>query len=373
YGPLDGHDINVLTDALTVAKKQNHAVLIHINTIKGKGYNPAEKNPTQFHGIGKFDIETGEPLSSSVTFSEAFGIAMSDFAGKDGRICAITAAMAEGTGLKSFAGAYPDKFFDVGIAEPLAVTFASGLARNGMLPVFAVYSTFFQRCYDQLVHDCAMQDLKVIFAVDRAGFVGEDGESHQGVFDVAFMNSIPNLSVYAPSNFEELRSAMYYSFYKEKYMTAIRYPRGPEAALPEDYEYNGEAFCVYGPEEAKCAIVTYGRLFANACRAKARLEETGLAVKIVKLNKIKPVAPDAVAAVRNCERVYFYEEALKSGGCGEKFAALLLESGFHGRYQHIAVQDEFIRQAPVSSQLAAYRLDADSMVEEVANDAENEA
>ena len=182
YGPIDGHDIDLLVDVFNAAKAHNHSVLIHVNTVKGKGYYPAEKNPTQFHGIGKFDINTGEPKSSGKNFSAAFGEVMCKFAQKDSRICCVTAAMAEGTGLCNFAKQYPKRFFDVGIAEQHAVTFSSGLARNGLVPVFAVYSTFLQRSYDQLIHDVAMQNLKVIFAIDRAGFVGEDGESHQGVF-----------------------------------------------------------------------------------------------------------------------------------------------------------------------------------------------
>ena len=179
YGPIDGHDIDLLVDVFNAAKAHNHSVLIHVNTVKGKGYYPAEKNPTQFHGIGKFDINTGEPKSSGKNFSAAFGEVMCKFAQKDSRICCVTAAMAEGTGLCNFAKQYPKRFFDVGIAEQHAVTFSSGLARNGLVPVFAVYSTFLQRSYDQLIHDVAMQNLKVIFAIDRAGFVGEDGESHR--------------------------------------------------------------------------------------------------------------------------------------------------------------------------------------------------
>ncbi len=189
YGPIDGHDIESLISVLTAAKTHSHSVLIHVNTIKGKGYNPAEKNPTQFHGIGKFNVATGECVSGGKNFSSAFGDTMCSLAEKDGRICCVTAAMAEGTGLSNFAKLYPKRFFDVGIAEQHAVTFSSGLAKNGLVPVFAVYSTFLQRSYDQLIHDVAMQNIKVIFGIDRAGFVGEDGESHQGIFDVSEYSS----------------------------------------------------------------------------------------------------------------------------------------------------------------------------------------
>ncbi len=182
YGPIDGHDLRALTDALTVAKAHKHSVLIHVNTVKGMGYRPAEKNPTQFHGIGKFNVNTGEPLSKGETFSSVFGNTVCDFAAKDARICCVTAAMAAGTGLTRFASEYPQRFFDVGIAEQHAVTFSGGLARGGMVPIFAVYSTFLQRAYDQLIHDVSMQGLKVILAVDRAGFVGEDGREPAGDF-----------------------------------------------------------------------------------------------------------------------------------------------------------------------------------------------
>ena len=224
YGPIDGHDLEALIDVLNVAKAHSHSVFIHINTVKGKGYNPAEKNPTQFHGIGKFDINTGEPKSSGKNFSSVFGETMCRFAAKDARICCVTAAMAEGTGLYEFSKKYPKRFFDVGIAEQHAVTFSSGLAKNGLIPVFAVYSTFLQRSYDQLIHDIAMQNLKVIFAIDRAGFVGEDGESHQGVFDTSFLNSVIGLTVFAPSYYDELEAMFYEGIYKIKGAAAIRYP-----------------------------------------------------------------------------------------------------------------------------------------------------
>lgn len=372
YGPIDGHDLDILMDALTVAKSSNHSVLIHINTVKGKGYDHAEQNPTQFHGIGQFNIETGEPLSSGSTYSSTFGELMCEFSGKDTRICAITAAMEEGTGLARYAQDFRPRFFDVAIAEPHAVTFASGLAKNGMLPVFAVYSTFLQRCYDQLVHDCAMQKLKVIFAIDRAGFVGEDGESHQGVFDVSFLNSIPDLVIYAPSSFEELRRAFYYAFYKEKTMVAVRYPRGTQRELPADYQFNGEDFQIYGDQEADIAIVTYGRLFSNACKAYETLKNDGTAIKIIKLNKIKPVDMKAVLAAQPCKKVYFYEESIRSGGVGEHFASLLIQLGFQGVYKHIAVTDEFIHQASVERQLEYYKMDANAMVSEVGNGQKNQ-
>lgn len=361
YGPIDGHDIDALIDVLKAAKAHNHSVLINVNTVKGKGYNPAEKNPTQFHGIGKFDINTGEPKNSGKNFSSTFGETICKFAENDGRICCVTAAMAEGTGLCEFADKYPQRFFDVGIAEQHAVTFSSGLAKNGMIPVFAVYSTFLQRSYDQLIHDIAMQGLKVIFAVDRAGFVGEDGESHQGVFDTAFLNSVVGLTIYAPSFYNELGAMLYESIYKTDGASAIRYPRGNERYKPENYEYNHQSYSVFGDGSADNCIVTYGRLFSECCQAYENLDNTCL----VKLNKIKPIDESVVNELKLCKDIYFYEEGIRSGGIGETFASILLENNIKAEFHHIAVNDEFIRQASVDSQLKHYKMDCQSIIEEV--------
>lgn len=361
YGPIDGHNLDDLIDALSVAKAHSHSVLIHVNTVKGKGYEFAEKNPSLFHGIGKFNIETGEPISSGDTFSSVFGDSLMSLAEKDSRVCAITAAMSTGTGLIPFAEKYPKRFFDVGIAEQHAVTFSAGLARNGMVPFFAVYSTFLQRSYDQLVHDVAMQNLKVIFCIDRAGFVGEDGESHQGIFDTAFLMSIPNLTVYAPTYFDELSSMMYQAIYKDKNAVAIRYPRGKACEKPEDYEYNKEAFSIFGDCEMKNCIITYGREFCQCYKALESLDNTFL----IKLNRIKPVAPELTDYLRKTENIFFFEEGIKSGGVGEHVGAMLSESGITANYRHIAVEEGFVKQAPVSSQLKKYHLDTDSVISEV--------
>lgn len=359
YGPIDGHDMDALIDVLTVAKAHSHSVLIHVSTLKGKGYDFAEKNPSKFHGIGKFNIETGEPLSKGKTFSDSFGENLLSLADNDSRICAITAAMATGTGLVAFSEKYPKRFFDVGIAEQHAVTFASGLAKNGMIPFFAVYSTFLQRSYDQLIHDVAMQGLKVIFCIDRAGFVGEDGESHQGVFDTAYLMSVPDLIVFAPATFDELSSMMYQAAYKEEKAVAIRYPRGGQAALPEGYTYERHDFDVIGNSDLDKCIVTYGRETAPCCRAA---EQSGDAF-VIKLNKIKPISPDVINVLGNVKSLYFFEEGIKSGGVGECFADLLLEHSVNVKYKHICINDEFVKQAGVASQLKKYRLDEQSVLD----------
>lgn len=363
YGPIDGHDLDALIDVLNVAKVHNHSVLIHINTVKGKGYVPAEKNPTQFHGIGKFDMNTGEPKSSGMNFSAAFGKTICKFAEKDSRICCITAAMAEGTGLCDFANKYPKRFFDVGIAEQHAVTFSSGLAKNGLVPIFAVYSTFLQRSYDQLIHDVSMQKLKVIFAIDRAGFVGEDGESHQGVFDTSFLNSVIGLTVFAPSYYEELEAMFYEGIYKVDGAVAIRYPRGSEGYKPDDYSYSHSAFTVIGDCNAKNCIVTYGREFSECLKAYNSLNDTF----IIKLNRIKPIDIGVLEYLKKCERIYFYEEAIAAGGIGESFAKLLMENSVTASYKHIAINNEFVKQASAASQLSHFKLDSKSIISEVNN------
>lgn len=358
YGPIDGHDLDALIDVLTVAKAHNHSVLIHINTVKGKGYNYAEKNPSLFHGIGKFNIETGEPLSSGETFSSCFGKTLVDMAQKDDRICAVTAAMSSGTGLNDFANKFPKRFFDVGIAEQHAVTFSSGLAKNGMIPFFAVYSTFLQRSYDQLIHDVAMQRLKVIFCIDRAGFVGEDGESHQGVFDTAYLMSVPNLTVFAPSSFDELGKMMYNAAYKENNAVAIRYPRESQGTQCPDYTYEGKDFDIIGNESNSKCIVTYGREFSSCYEAMLEANNAF----IVKLNKIKPISKLVFSHFKNVNDIYFFEEGIKSGGVGEVFASMLAQSGVKSDFHHICVNDEFIKQASVQSQLSKYSLDKQGVI-----------
>lgn len=363
YGPIDGHNIDDLVDVLNVAKGCKHSVLIHVNTVKGKGYSHAEENPTMFHGIGKFNIETGEPCVNGETFSSKFGDAMVDFASKDQRICCVTAAMAEGTGLKKFSEKYPDRFFDVGIAEEHAVTFCGGLAKNGMVPVFAVYSTFLQRSLDQVIHDVAMQDLKVIFAIDRAGFVGEDGESHQGVFDTSFLYSVPKFTIYCPSTFEELEHDFYRAIYKEKNACAIRYPRGNECDLPSDYKREDTDFQFYGDCSKDVCIVTYGRLFENCVKASNILKNTF----VLKLNKIKPIDEKCFDKLKDVKKIYFYEEAICEGGVGDHFASLLLQNGIHSEFVYKAISSEFVKQAPVDHQISHYGLDVNSIVKEVQN------
>ena len=366
-GPIDGHDIDALCDAMRAAKTIHDPVLIHINTVKGKGYEMAEENPSAFHGISKFDVDTGEAKSSGPNFSSEFGKYLCTLAKDDSRICAVTAAMGLGTGLEGFSKLYPERFFDVGIAEEHGVTFSGGLSKGGKIPVFAVYSTFLQRCYDQILHDVSMQHLKVVLAIDRAGFVGEDGRSHQGVFDVAFLSTVPKVIVYSPSSYAELEKDLHKAIYEPSEVVAVRYPRGSQKQIPKEFEYtpDGGNYNIFGDDDAKITLVTYGNMFINTAKAALALKQSGINVKILKLNRVLPVDPSATAAVAGSEHIFFFEEGVKNGGACERFACRLLEHGYRGSYHVTAVDNDFVLHASVDSQLRAYKLDPDSIVKTV--------
>ena len=366
-GPVDGHNITQLCEAMDAAKLVNQPVLLHVNTLKGKGYDFAENSPEKFHGVSRFDTRTGESTIAGDSFSEKFGDFLADFAAKDKRICAVTAAMGIGTGLERFASEFPERFFDVGIAEEHALTFCSGLAAGGFIPVFAVYSTFFQRCYDQVIHDAALQGRKMIIAVDRAGFVGNDGETHQGIYDVSMLSGVPNVKIYSPSTYQELANALYNAFYKDNCVVVIRYPRSGEPEIPDSVQKN-QAYDIYPCADTSAAIVTYGRLFSFACEAVDRLVQQGIDIKAVKLNVIKPLNEECAQSVMNCGRIYFYEEGVRSGGVGEGFALMLLEKGYKGRFCLRAVENRFVPHESVSQQLERCGLDCDAMVEFIKND-----
>ncbi len=367
-GPVDGHDIALVMEALNTAKEIGGPVVLHVNTIKGKGYDFAEKDPSSFHGISNFDVDTGEWVSGDTTFGNEFGKLMCTMAEKDKRISVITAAMSLGTGLTEFSKKHSDRFFDVGIAEEHAVTFASGLSKGGLLPVFAVYSTFLQRCYDEIIHDGALQDQKMVLAIDRAGFVGDDGETHNGLYDVAFLQSIPKVTVYSPTTYDEMKVAFGNAFYKDTDVVAVRYPRGSEPELPDDYEPSYGTYDLYGHMWADTVIVTYGRLFSEAAKAANLLLKKGKKVKILKLNRIKPIDMDAVDAVIDSKHIFFYEEGVRSGGIGEKFAALLLQKGYKGTYDITAIDDCFVKQAKIPELMKEYKFDCDSIVEKLSSE-----
>ena len=363
-GPIDGHNIENLCDALQSAKSVNGPVLLHVITVKGKGYEYAEKDPSVFHGISKFDVDTGEAISSSKSYSDKFGETLCDLAKNDDSLCAITAAMGIGTGLGKFSGLYPERFFDVGIAEEHAVTFASGLSKNGMKPVFAVYSTFLQRCYDQLIHDVALQKQKVLLAVDRAGFVGEDGETHHGLFDVAFLGTVPGMKVYSPCNFNLLEADLKNALYSEETAVAVRYPRGTENENTRELKSVSFDYSVYGDEKSKTAIVTYGRITAEAIEAVKEIKDAFL----VSLNLIKPIPEGVIDLLLGRKRVFFFEEGQKSAGVAEKLGITLLEKGYKGKYSITAVEDKFVEQASVNELLSKYGLNKEAMIKKLSEE-----
>ena len=363
-GPVNGHDVRSLCEVLRRAKELGRPVLIHAETVKGKGYSFAEKNPGAFHGVSRFDVRTGSAQTSGNNFSEEFGRALCSLAETDGSICAITAAMKGGTGLDGFAAAYPARFFDVGIAEEHGVTFSAGLARNGLKPVFAVYSTFLQRAYDQILHDTAIAPQHVVLAVDRAGVVGEDGETHQGLFDAAFLSNIPNVTVYSPATFAELRSALRKALYQHAGPVAVRYPRGGEPALPQELCAQ-EDFIFFGNSAAQTLIVTYGVETAQAYEAARRLEDEGRPMALLKLSRICPLPQESVTAALGFGRILFAEEGILQGGVAEHFGARLLEQGFAGQYRIRAVNGKFVPHAKRESALQKLGLDANGLYEAV--------
>lgn len=361
YGPLDGHDILGLIEVFNGAKKIKGPVLVHVVTTKGKGYARAEDEPNVYHGISAFDIETGEPKSGSIDFSYVFGNKLCQMAKENEKICAITAAMASGTGLSKFAKEFKPRFFDTGIAEEHAVTFAAGLATQGVIPFFAVYSTFLQRGIDQIIHDVAMQKLNVVFCIDRAGLVGEDGETHQGVFDVSLLNPIPNLTIYAPTYFDELEIMMEQATEGKNSAVAIRYPRGSQPYKPDDFVCSKSQYSFYGDKKADTLIVTYGKTFASACTAYENLKNNGTNVAILKLNQIKPLPTSAIKDTLNYKKVFFFEEGMATGGVGEHFLKALNQEGFQGEYTLTAIDDIYVKHAKVDSLLKQLKLDAEGI------------
>ncbi len=361
YGPVDGHNIEELTNALNTVKRSKDPALLHVVTTKGKGYKFAEKDAASFHGIGSFNVDTGEPISSKQNFSGVFGEELCRLAKADKRVCAITAAMRTGTGLVDFSKTYKDRFFDVGIAEEHAITFASGMAVGGMLPVFAVYSSFLQRGYDQIIHDAAMQWAHIVIGVDRAGIVGEDGETHQGVFDVTMLNAIPGVSILSPCYYDGLKASLSTALYDIEGVVAVRYPRGSEGYRPDAYTEESVNYDIVGDRSAAVLLVTYGRLFSEAAKAAEKLKKDGVNVCILKLCRVKPLDPEAIDFALGFQKICFFEEGMRSGSISETMRRMLSERGYTGSYSVRAVCDKYIHHASISATLSHLGLDADGM------------
>lgn len=353
-GPVDGHSVKDMESLFKIAQTYDRPTVVHVVTTKGKGYPFAESSPNSYHGVAPFDVNVGVKPSGKIGFSDIAGRTLCEMAENDPSVCAITAAMTSGTGLTDFAEKYPERFFDVGIAEQHAATFAAGLAKGGMKPYFAVYSSFLQRAYDQIIHDCAISKLSVCFLVDRAGIVGEDGETHQGLFDVSYLTSIPNITVYSPTYFSELIYLINLSALTDG-VTAIRYPRGGETADNLNVDYKPDYSLLKG--ESDSVIITYGRLFSEAVKAK----EKDNSLNIIKLNKIYPLSDDLAEELKSYRQIDFFEEAVKSGGIGEHLSAILFENGFKGEYNIHAINNEFVPMSSVDSAIKKYGLDCDAM------------
>ena len=362
YGPVDGHNLERLEYMLRLAKNCKKPVLLHVITKKGKGYAPAEENPDVFHGIGSFDPESGKPplCSHLPSFSDTFGKTLCNLAREEPRLCAITAAMVGGTGLTEFARKFPERCFDVGIAEGHAVTMAGGLAKQGMLPVVAIYSTFLQRAYDMLLQDVAMQKLHVVFAVDRAGLVGEDGETHQGVFDISYLRSVPGMQILCPANQEELAYMLRKAVLEMDGPVAVRYPRGCDDAFTEIA--NGTVV----REGSDITLIGYGRLINNLLEAADLLERTGIRAEVLKLPSVKPIDMRPIAAsVKKTGAMVVAEEAVCIGCAGKEIAASLRTSGIDVPTRLVNIGDRFVPHGSVSSLYRLLGLDAASLAQTV--------
>ena len=357
-GPLDGHDIGGLINVLEKVKlNMDEPVLIHVQTKKGRGYPPAEREPAKFHGIGKFDVLSGKtlPPSSTVpTYTAVFGQSLIDLAQKDEDITAITAAMPSGTGLSRFGGIFPDRFFDVGIAEEHAVTFAAGMAAQGKHPVAALYSTFSQRAYDQIIHDVALQNLPVVFCLDRGGLVGEDGPTHHGVFDLAYMRQIPNMTVMAPKDENELRQ-MLYSAFAYNAPCSIRYPRGSGCGVKIEEEFSrlergrGEVL----KQGKDTVLIAIGTMVDASLKAAEILAGQGVDCGIINARFVKPLDKELILdAAKSHKCIVTLEEGVLAGGFGSAVLELLADEGVSVPVLRLGIKDEFIEQGTRSELLA---------------------
>ncbi len=367
-GPVDGHNVPELVKIFKEASKVQGAVLVHVITEKGKGYPPAERHPARFHGTDAFDVETGLPLSKKqkANYTDIFSTVMRKMGDRDEKVVAITAAMADGTGLKRFRNMFPQRFFDVGIAEEHAVTFAAGLAAAGLKPVFAVYSSFLQRAYDQILHDVCIQDLPVVFAVDRAGLVGSDGETHQGIFDLSYLSSIPGMTILAPKNKWELSDMLKFAI-QFGHPIAVRYPRGEAFDGLKDWRAPiryGRSEVIY--EESGIALVAVGSMVKTALEVRSRLAEAGYPCTLVNARFVKPLDEELLRSLAAGHRLLVtLEENVRSGGFGEHVTEYLNRCGANVRIVNIAIPDEYVEHGNVDILRKETGIDADSIVEKV--------
>ena len=363
YGPIDGHDTKGLISALDAVKDLEKPVLLHICTKKGKGYELAEQNPSDYHGVGPFNLEKGVVKSGSSSYTSAFGGAMLDIASKNKNVVGITAAMAQGTGLDKFGYKFPTRFFDVGIAEEHAVTMAAGLSRNGMIPVVAVYSSFLQRAYDQIIHDVCFMNNHVVFAVDRSGFVGADGHTHNGLTDISYFNSVQGMTILSPRDYTDLRNCMEYAVNEVQGPVAVRYPRGTSPFESEGSLYTDPSDVIRPHSVADngddFVIVSFGTICDEAQSATEKLCEKGIKGKHINCAIIKPMPVEELKAMfGNCTKIFTVEEGIRTGGAGQSLRELL------GEDYHVyisAVDNQLIRAGSVKQQRQQAKIDSDSL------------
>lgn len=369
-GPIKGHRLDQLIKTFNNTRHLQGPVLVHVLTVKGKGYKPAEEDPTYYHGVGSFEISTGSPpknyQKSPPSYTEVFGNTMVELGQKNKRIFAITAAMPEGTGLTDFAQAFPDRFLDVGIAEQHAVTFAAGLVTEGFRPVVAIYSTFLQRAYDQIIHDVCMTNLPVVFAIDRGGLVGEDGPTHHGHFDITYLRSLPNMTVMAPKDENELRH-MFYTALQHSGPVAIRYPRGSALGVPMDPDYVtipiGKAEILRQGKDL--LIVALGTTVQPSLEAATILEQEGLSVGVVNSRFVKPIDTTLGTIANSTGRVLVVEENIRQGGLGGALLELFNDIGIQNLLlKRIGLPDKFVEHGPIGLLREKYGLDTPGILKE---------
>lgn len=366
-GPIDGHNISQMVTAFRSAAQMNEAVIVHVCTRKGRGYPPAEKDPSRFHGVSPFNVKDGTDRKKNTpveTYTNIFSRVVLQMATGDERVTAVSAAMPEGTGLRRMAQEYPDRFFDVGIAEEHAVTFAAGMAAGGLRPVVALYSTFLQRSYDQMVHDVCIGNLPVLFAIDRAGLVGSDGETHQGIFDIAFLRNMPNLTVMAPKDGKELEQMLWFGS-KQPGPVAIRYPRGDawemEEEVPQEIEMGKAQWLCRGN---RCALLAVGSMVETALQVRQKLEENGLQVSVVNMRFVKPFDEELLRQLpQEHSMVITLEEGVASGGFGEGVAHWYGDAEME--VHSIALPDQFIEHGSVRELKEKYGLDGESIARNI--------
>lgn len=370
-GPVDGHDIRKLYKTFQEARRVDHAVLVHVLTKKGKGYGPAEENPSRFHGIVPFDIETGEAKekSSKDSYTDIFSKVFCDIAKQNDAVVGITAAMADGTGLARFARMFPDRFFDVGIAEEHALTFAAGLAAGGLKPVVAVYSSFLQRAFDQAIHDVCLQNLPVMIAVDRAGLVGSDGETHQGLFDLSFLNMIPNMTILSPKNRWEMADMVRFCA-DFQYPVALRYPRGAAyeglSAFRTPIVY-GKSEILY--EEEDIAVIFVGHMAELAVQVRDRLKEIGYHCSLINARFVKPLDTEMLEGLTKDHRLFVtIEENVLSGGFGEQVLHYVSRAKLDVGVRCIGIPDDYVEHGNVDLLRREVGLDAETIVKQIIAD-----